>query len=261
MSNLLFDDKPIVVSPRLAESLGDVDQAIILQQIHYWLQKSNKVIDGRRWVYNSMNDWLKQFPWVKSRTTLNTKFNKLEKSGLLITSNYNKAGFDKTKWYSIDYDALSEIEQRLTKNDQRATNNWSTIDQKLNNGVTNNWSTNTIDYTENTTEINNKDDGGGGNYIYIAGQPIDKLHDSGILNGDQIRYLYAVDSAVIEYINHWSATANQNKVAYAVAIINRLMNDGVMTVADVDSNKYTSKQPPRVEPDELPNIDIIKLYD
>lgn len=253
MSNLLFDDKPIVVSPRLAELLGDVDQAIILQQIHYWLQKSNKVIDGRRWVYNSMNDWLKQFPWVKSRKSLTTKFGRLEKAGLLVTGNYNKAGFDKTKWYSIDYDTLSQMEQRLSKN-------YPIVESKLPNGMSKNYPTNTIDYTENTTEINYKD-GGGGNYIYIAGQPIDKLHDSGILNGDQIRYLYAVDSAVIEYINHWSATANRNKVAYAIAIIKRLMNDGIMTAADVDSNKYTSKQPPRVEPDELPNIDIIKLYD
>lgn len=33
----------------------------------------------------------------------------MEKSGILIVGNYNKSYFDKTKWYSIDYEKLEKI--------------------------------------------------------------------------------------------------------------------------------------------------------
>lgn len=148
--NLLLDSRPLIVIPELAELLGDVDQAIILQQIHYWLQKSSNKIDGHVWVYNSMTEWQKQFPWIKSRKSLANKFKKLEDRGLLITGNYNQAGFDKTKWYSIDYSTLSHLGNALG-------NSYPTIGSKLPNGMGKNYPTNTIDYTETTTEIDDDD--------------------------------------------------------------------------------------------------------
>lgn len=145
MSNLLLNERPLVVLPSLAKELGSLDEAVILQQIHYWLQRSTNVEEGKRWVYNSMEKWMQQFPWIKSRTTLTRYFNKLEAKGLLITGNFNKAGFDKTKWYTIDYSALSDFEQRLYRN-------CTTSDQNLVNGMNRTCTTNTIDYTEITSE-------------------------------------------------------------------------------------------------------------
>lgn len=164
MGKLLMDDQPLVVSPRLAQALGSLDQAVILQQLHYWLKKSKNFHDGRPWVYNSMEAWMKQFPWIKSRTTLTKHFNRLKKLGLVVTSNYNKAGFDKTTWYSIDYRKLQlfsdEFEKSLStaENDceqsidqklyNECTETKQRIDQKLNNWLTRNCTTNTRDYTE-----------------------------------------------------------------------------------------------------------------
>lgn len=145
MSNLLLNERPLVVLPSLAKELGSLDEAVILQQIHYWLQRSTNVEEGKRWVYNSMEKWMQQFPWIKSRTTLTRYFNKLEAKGLLITGNYNKAGFDKTKWYTIDYSTLSDFEQRLYRT-------CTTSDQNLVNGMNRTCTTNTIDYTEITSE-------------------------------------------------------------------------------------------------------------
>lgn len=130
MSNLLLDERPLIVLPSLAAMLNSLDEAVILQQIHYWIEKRQNYREGRYWVYNSMENWMQQFPWIKSRTTLTRYFNNLEKKGLLITGNYNKAGFDKTKWYTIDYSTLSDFEQRLYRT----------------------CTTNTIDYTEITSE-------------------------------------------------------------------------------------------------------------
>ena len=145
MSNLLLDERPLIVLPSLAAMLNSLDEAVILQQIHYWIERRQNYREGRYWVYNSMENWMQQFPWIKSRTTLTRYFNNLEKKGLLITGNYNKAGFDKTKWYTIDYSTLSDFEQRLYRT-------CTTSDQNLVNGMNRTCTTNTIDYTEITSE-------------------------------------------------------------------------------------------------------------
>ena len=138
-----------MVLPSLAAELGTADEAIVLQQLHYWLQRSNNVRDGHKWVYNSMNDWLKQFPWIKSRKRLTRYFDDLESRGLVVTGNYNKAAFDKTKWYRIDYDALSVLEKRLGQNNPTSESNRP-------NGEGQNDPTNTNRLPENTAENNNK---------------------------------------------------------------------------------------------------------
>lgn len=138
-----------MVLPSLAAELGTADEAIVLQQLHYWLQRSNNVRDGHKWVYNSMNDWLKQFPWIKSRKRLTRYFDDLESRGLVVTGNYNKAAFDKTKWYRIDYDALSVLEKRLGQNDPTSESN-------RHNAEGQNDTTNTKRLPETTSENNNK---------------------------------------------------------------------------------------------------------
>ena len=110
MNNLLISEQPLVVIPTLAQKLNSVDKAIMLQQIHYWLLKSGNKKDGKKWVYNTVHDWAKQFPWLTEKTVQRYLKN-LEDMGLLVTANYNKAKFDRTKWYSIDYDALEKLGQ------------------------------------------------------------------------------------------------------------------------------------------------------
>lgn len=109
MSNLLLNERPLIVLPSLAESLGSVDKAIILQQLNYWVKKSKNYHDGRPWVYNSMDSWAKQFPWIKSKTTIKKHFKDLKKLGLVLTGNFNQYSFDRTTWYTIDYDALEKF--------------------------------------------------------------------------------------------------------------------------------------------------------
>lgn len=166
MGKLLIDEQPLQCQPSLAAVLGSADEAIVLQQLHYWLSRTNNVqSDGHKWIYNSMNDWLKQFPWIRSRNTLSSYFNDLEDRGLVVTGNFNKAKFDKTKWYRIDYDALSKLEQRLSENhssnDQnfgnRVSNNCATNDQNQVNGMTKNRSTYTNRLPETTTREDDDD--------------------------------------------------------------------------------------------------------
>ena len=112
MSKLLLDEPPLQVQPTLAELIG-LHESIILQQIHYWIEintKSNKSFkDGFFWTYNSYQAWQLQFKFWTLRT-IKGIIAKLEDRGLLISGNFNKAKFDRTKWYRIDYKKLAEIE-------------------------------------------------------------------------------------------------------------------------------------------------------
>ncbi len=107
MSNLLLDDQPLVISPSLAKLIG-LNEAIFLQQLHYWLQKSMHNIEERKWVYNTFQAWQEQFPFW-GVNTIKRIVEKLEQTGILLTANYNSSKIDRTKWYSIDYEKLSQI--------------------------------------------------------------------------------------------------------------------------------------------------------
>ncbi|MEB2655232.1 conserved phage C-terminal domain-containing protein [Staphylococcus haemolyticus] len=146
MSNLLIDDYPILVLPKLATEIG-LNEAIVLQQMHYWLKKSNHNYDGRRWIYNSFPEWQKHFPFWSVITIKRTVYS-LEKQNLLYVGNYNKAKFDKTKWYSINYETLGGMRRPSYQND-------TTSVSKRYDGTYQNDTTNTRDYTEITTETTN----------------------------------------------------------------------------------------------------------
>lgn len=147
MSKLLIDDYPIQVLPKLAEEIG-LNEAIILQQIHYWLNSSKHNYDGKRWIYNSYPKWIEQFPFW-SESTIKRTITSLEKQNLVHVGNYNKAGFDRTKWYSINYTTLNKLMTRPSgQNDPTMRSNWH-------DGIGQNDPTNTIDYTETSSETTN----------------------------------------------------------------------------------------------------------
>ncbi|MCU5412884.1 DnaD domain protein [Bacillus wiedmannii] len=124
MSKLLLDDEPLVILPKLAAAIG-LNEAIILQQLHYWLEKSKNVRDGFRWVYNTYEEWQKQFPFW-SESTIKRTIKKLEGQHLIIVGKYNKLKIDNTKWYRIDYEVLQNIENNTTgQNDQTNRAKWS----------------------------------------------------------------------------------------------------------------------------------------
>ena len=144
MDNLILDEHPLLVMPRLATLIG-LNESIVLQQVHYWLkgkeQRQQDYIDGRYWVYNTYEQWQEQFPFW-SIMTIRRTMTKLENKGLLIAENYNKAGFDKTKWYTINYNTLNSLFSSSVQSEHIVCSDWHY-------GTVQNEQTNTIDYTEN----------------------------------------------------------------------------------------------------------------
>ncbi|MBG9657194.1 conserved phage C-terminal domain-containing protein [Cytobacillus firmus] len=111
MSSLLVDERPMLILPSLAEKVG-LNEAVLIQQIHYWLVKSRHVKEGRKWIYNTYKDWKKQMPFW-SHATIGRTIRSLEEMGFLMSANFNASKMDKTKWYTIDYEKIAELEATL----------------------------------------------------------------------------------------------------------------------------------------------------
>lgn len=112
-SPLLINESPLQVLPSLAVALGNINEAIILQQIQYWLKnpKSGRLgDDGRKYIRDTVSEWNTQFPWLTERA-IKTRLKSLKDKGIILTANLNKSKYDRTNWYSIDYDALNKLMQ------------------------------------------------------------------------------------------------------------------------------------------------------
>ena len=87
----------------IAKEYG-INAAVILENIRFWVAHNEangtNFNDGRYWTYNSAKAFEQLFPEIKPfavRTALKT----LEESGLIMTGNYNKVPYDRTKWYTL----------------------------------------------------------------------------------------------------------------------------------------------------------------
>ena len=107
-SRLLIAEPPLQVLPSLAAAIG-LHEAIILQQLHYWLLVSPHERDGRAWVYNTLAGWHAQFPFMSLATLRRALADLEQRRRLVLTARYNRLPTDRTKWYTIDYDALDAL--------------------------------------------------------------------------------------------------------------------------------------------------------
>lgn len=114
-SMLLIDEPALQVLPSLALHFG-LDEAIVLQQLHYWLCKAqdspegwakNSLRDGRYWVFNTYEQWQKQFPFW-SISTIKRIFSRLENNWVVHSQQFDKRWGKQRKYYTIDYDHLLE---------------------------------------------------------------------------------------------------------------------------------------------------------
>ena len=109
-SRLLIDEPPLQLIPSLAVALGNrPEDAIVLQQLHYWLQRSTNEHEGRRWVYNSYQEWIDQdFPFF-TVNQISDIFKRLRALGVVVAKQINVKQYDRRYWYSIDYSALNRL--------------------------------------------------------------------------------------------------------------------------------------------------------
>ena len=107
MSQLLITESPLIILPSLAKLVG-INEAIFLQQVHYWLGKSTTMHKGSRWTYNTVQQWADQLE-IFSVATIERVVARLKKAGLLLVEKLNPNKSDRTNFYSINYSKLAQL--------------------------------------------------------------------------------------------------------------------------------------------------------
>ncbi|WMT19174.1 DnaD domain-containing protein [Parageobacillus toebii] len=234
-TRLLLDEEPLVILPSLAAAIG-LNESIVLQQLHYWLERSTNVHEGHTWVYNTYEEWKEQFPFW-SESTIRRIITKLEKQELIITGNFNRSKIDKTKWYRINYEKLARLqdEQSTAQPDTSTVQNEQTTDEIDSPSVQNeqsicsNWTDDLLNLnrpipeitTENTTDINKE---------VVVDTPVRESMNPFLFfeqNGFGV-----IGSYIGEKISNWIADTSEELVLEAMKIA---VENGVKTWKYVES--------------------------
>ena len=150
----MINEPPILVFKTLAVKIG-LNEAIVLQQLHFLCSISNNEKDGHAWVYNTIDSWRDNHFEFWSRETIKRVFLSLREKNLVhSSSDFNKMKIDKTLWYRVNYDELKLLENDavtfpLGQNDPSSGSNCA-------NGLVQNDPSNNHKIThKNTTDIHN----------------------------------------------------------------------------------------------------------
>lgn len=89
-------------NPEVAADVG-IEAAILYQNIQYWCEKNranNKnLYDGYYWTFNSVAAFEQMFPYL-SYKQIRGALTILEEKGYILSGNFNKSAYDRTKWYA-----------------------------------------------------------------------------------------------------------------------------------------------------------------
>ena len=96
--SLLSSGYFIQVHPEIIKRLGSATQAIVLQQLSYWLERAENIHNGENWVYNTYEDWAEQLGLSASQ--IKRAITALEDLGVVVSC--QPEAYDRIKWYRID---------------------------------------------------------------------------------------------------------------------------------------------------------------
>jgi hypothetical protein len=94
----------------IASALGDINAAIIVQQLHYWMEKNEVgvIIEGVRYIYNSFYEWVNsQFKWL-SVWQFRKAMSLLRSLEIVKVIRYKAKQWNQTNYYTLDRDRLQE---------------------------------------------------------------------------------------------------------------------------------------------------------
>lgn len=149
----------------LAKHFG-LNKALLIDHILYWQEYNSKVNrnynDGAYWIYHTIKEFHELFPYL-SEKQISKALEDLVEDGLLITGNYNKISYDRTKWYSITEKGyslyknllnieLENVEKALYNKENSNITKGKMENYEMSNGIVQNVNTiPTSDTTSNTT--------------------------------------------------------------------------------------------------------------
>lgn len=113
-----------------------VESAVILYNLCFWIKHNEangqSLHNGMYWTYNSTKAFKSLFPFWSDQK-IGRLLRKLEADGAIVSANFNKAGFDKTKWYSVLKSACLNSKTPLIKIDEPIPDINTDIKQHISN--------------------------------------------------------------------------------------------------------------------------------
>lgn len=157
MFSMLLESNSIPLPIELAVQLREYlktrasDAALFVQQLHYWISKKQGLLhDGKRWIYNSYDEWREQLRWLTEwdfRVITST----LKAHGLIEFKQLASDKRDRTGYYTINYDHDWIKLETISDNSSDASESYTPMHPS---GVLDSRTENT---SENTSEITNSD--------------------------------------------------------------------------------------------------------
>jgi hypothetical protein len=109
MSKLLHDGPHLLYSTELAAKIGR-NEAICLQQIHYWMSISGgKVVDGIKWFWKTYQEWSKELQL--SVSTVRRVIRNLKTLGLIGINRLSAKTYYQANWYTLKIEAIEALVQ------------------------------------------------------------------------------------------------------------------------------------------------------
>ena len=105
-----------IFSAEIAAALGDINAAVIVQQLNYWMNKdgAGTVINGIKYVYNTFVEWVnQQFPWL-SVWQFRKAMSLLRRLGIVRVIRHKAKQWNQTNFYTLDSDRLVKFLNKET---------------------------------------------------------------------------------------------------------------------------------------------------
>lgn len=143
MSKLLIDERPLVVLPSLAKLLG-LNQAMLLQQIHFWQSTARQMgprasswtttHDGEIYIKATLDEWINDnFPFWSLSTLKRVMLDLASKSCIKSVKPTAHRG-DHAKYYAVDHAGLDSLKlgRKVTQNHDKVKMNQSNGSNRAN---------------------------------------------------------------------------------------------------------------------------------
>lgn len=104
----------LTFDPQLAEEIG-LNEAIFIAQLQYWSDKRGmgKMHNGKRFIRNTLDQWLEQFPfWSKSTLRRAIKF--LTEEGYITAEKLDPVSSSHVLWYAVNDENLPTAQNEQT---------------------------------------------------------------------------------------------------------------------------------------------------
>ncbi|TLS99927.1 hypothetical protein [Aliarcobacter cibarius] len=127
--NYLVEKNTLTIEPTLALKIG-LNESILIKQLHYWLKKSKKSSDGKKWVFNTYKQWQEQLPFFSEKTIQRTIAN-LKDGGWIETKQMDKNKMNRTNFYTINYAKVQELIQEIGESSENLAITEPQLEEKI----------------------------------------------------------------------------------------------------------------------------------